>query len=247
MITSAESKGRPPSSSCTGAPVEMVCAGGEVSFVGRLLAQSIELQERIGWYSAMLGKLSSLEVLVTRLRENHIDNYAVTKLSPGRGTRRWVLAWSFRPYRPSEEVARGLGSDPVNKKLLPRVVNAFLRDVPLHQDLGPLISRLREILEALPLISWEWNQRELAGTGRAHQNVWSRSARRQTAREISEGNNSASSSGPPAESKFGFRIFFHTQLSQKRTELYVRWLEGHDSSLFETFQGFLRSQLKEGT
>ncbi|EAQ88458.1 hypothetical protein CHGG_05077 [Chaetomium globosum CBS 148.51] len=87
MVSSAKKKARPPMSACTGAPVEMVCEGGEVAHVGRLLRESLVLRSRIQWYTSMFGKLTSLDALVEQLREHGIDNYAVTEFVQGSGER----------------------------------------------------------------------------------------------------------------------------------------------------------------
>lgn len=42
---------------CTGAAHEMSTPGGEVAFVGALLADSLVLRRRVRWYTAMLGKV----------------------------------------------------------------------------------------------------------------------------------------------------------------------------------------------
>ena len=60
LITSAALKSRPPHSACTGAEIEMVTPGGEVSFVGRIIEESCNLKGRVQWYSIMLGKFSSI-------------------------------------------------------------------------------------------------------------------------------------------------------------------------------------------
>src|SRR5689334_14297734 len=93
MLSSAKDKARPPHSACTGAPVEMVCEGGEVAYVGRMLQESLRLRDQVQWYTAMLGKATSLEVLVEQLRQNSIDNFAATEFIQGNKTRRWGLAW----------------------------------------------------------------------------------------------------------------------------------------------------------
>ena len=46
----------------------------------------------------MLGKMSTLTHIVQLLRENKVDNYAITELAQGQ-TRRWVIAWSFGTTR----------------------------------------------------------------------------------------------------------------------------------------------------
>jgi 23S rRNA (adenine1618-N6)-methyltransferase len=79
----------------------MVTAGGEVAFLRRMMQESVKLGERIRWYSSMVGKLSSIVQLVETLQELGNKNWAITELIQGNKTRRWALAWSWRPYRPT--------------------------------------------------------------------------------------------------------------------------------------------------
>ena len=117
MLGSASSKQRPPYTACTGSESEMVTPGGEVAFISRKIEESLILWDRVQWYTSMLGKFSSLEVVVNLLREKGVDNYAVTEFVQGTKTRRWGIAWSFEDLRPRCEVARGVGS--LQKALLP--------------------------------------------------------------------------------------------------------------------------------
>jgi len=84
---------------CTGADMEMVTSGGEVAFVTRMIKESMQLRNQVQWYTSMLGKLSSISVLVETLMKNNNHNYAVTELVQGK-TKRWALAWSWGERRP---------------------------------------------------------------------------------------------------------------------------------------------------
>lgn len=95
----------------------MVTPGGEVAFVSRMIEESHVLRDRVQWYTSMLGKFSSVAVLVQKLRDKGVDNYAVTEFIQGSKTRRWAVAWSFEDLRPTMSVARGLSS--LQKSLLP--------------------------------------------------------------------------------------------------------------------------------
>jgi 23S rRNA (adenine1618-N6)-methyltransferase len=117
MLTSAAAKQRPAFTACTGSETEMVTRGGEVAFASRMVDESLVLQDRIQWYTSMLGKFSSVATIVQELREKGIENYAVTEFIQGNKTRRWGIAWSFEDMRPMASVARGLHSLP--KSLLP--------------------------------------------------------------------------------------------------------------------------------
>lgn len=95
----------------------MVTPGGEVAFVSRMIEESLVLRDRVQWYTSMLGKFSSIAVLVQKLRNKGIGNYAVTEFVQGSKTRRWAIAWSFEDLRPTMGVARGVSS--LQKLLMP--------------------------------------------------------------------------------------------------------------------------------
>lgn len=86
---------------CTGAEVEMVTRGGEVAFVKQMIDESLQLRERVQWYTSMLGKLSSINVLVETLIKHGIANFAVTEFEQGSKTKRWAVAWSWGDRRPA--------------------------------------------------------------------------------------------------------------------------------------------------
>lgn len=101
MAQLADIKAQQASSVCTGADVEMVTPGGEVAFVTRMIEESLHLRNQIQWYTSMLGKLSSVSVLVEKLIKHDNHNYAVTEFVQGSKTKRWALAWSWGDRRPS--------------------------------------------------------------------------------------------------------------------------------------------------
>lgn len=88
----------------------MVTPGGEVEFVSRMITESLELRDRVQWYTSMLGIFSSVGKLIEKLKENKIDNYAVTEFVQGKKTRRWGIAWSFEDLRPRMCLARNIAT-----------------------------------------------------------------------------------------------------------------------------------------
>ncbi|CAO1600216.1 hypothetical protein XANCAGTX0491_003917 [Xanthoria calcicola] len=118
LLSSASAKSRPPHSACTGSPIEMVTPGGEVAFVTRMINESQHLQERCQWYTSMLGKYSSLGLIVEELKKRGVGNWAVKEFVQGEKTRRWGVGWSWGRRRPREDVARGVSSS-IPKHLLP--------------------------------------------------------------------------------------------------------------------------------
>ncbi|KAG6968119.1 hypothetical protein JG687_00003925 [Phytophthora cactorum] len=83
-----------PDSSCMGSANEMVFPGGEVAFIGNLITESEMLQNRILWFTSMVGKKSSLRKLLALLREKKVKSTRTTEFFQGR-TKRWGIAWTF--------------------------------------------------------------------------------------------------------------------------------------------------------
>ena len=78
----------------------MVTSGGEVSFVSKMIEESYALKERVQWYTSMLGFWSSVGIIVEKLKEKGIENWAVKTFVHGGKTRRWGVAWSWGSMRP---------------------------------------------------------------------------------------------------------------------------------------------------
>jgi 23S rRNA (adenine1618-N6)-methyltransferase len=244
MVLSAMKKARPPMSACTGAPVEMVCDGGEVAHVGRLLRESLVLRSRIQWYTSMLGKVTSLDALVGQLREHGIDNYAVTEFVQGNKTRRWALGWSFGQMRPAEHVARGMKAS-YWKKLLPSSVMAELFVLPADEPVDTVIARIQNVMGELELMSWRWEPEAAKGLGRTTENVWSRAWRRKKLQDAREGDQHearALLSTGPKEYRLGFEV--GVVAGKTETSISLHWREGTDPLIFESLKGFLQGKLK---
>ncbi|KAI1172657.1 hypothetical protein F4777DRAFT_494642 [Nemania sp. FL0916] len=253
MLDLAAQKSRSPHSVCTGAPVEMVCEGGEVQFVDRMIKESLVLKDKVQWYTAMLGKQSSLEALVDVLRKHQIHNYSVTTLVQGSKTRRWVLGWSFLTRRPSLSASRGTSSS-IAKKLLPSVTSIIIHE-PFSLAHTDTIARLRSIIcttmESLDLRSWIWDNDSLRGIGFSERNVWSRAYRRSKAAEGVVPRPEASAL--PSDitlCAFGFSLSIQPadrDGSGDGPATVIRWLQGEDASLFESFAGMMRRCLRKDT
>lgn len=79
----------------------MVTPGGEIAFITRMINESLVLQDKVQWYTTMLGKLGSVVALLEKLEQVGNQNYAVTDLVQGNKTKRWAIAWSWRDLRPA--------------------------------------------------------------------------------------------------------------------------------------------------
>ncbi|KAF3918591.1 hypothetical protein AA313_de0201915 [Arthrobotrys entomopaga] len=221
MMSSAKLKSVPPLSACTGSTTEMVTEGGEVAFVGRIIDESLKLREKVRWYTSMLGKLTSVEKVVDKLKENEISNYVVGEFVQGVGkTKRWAVGWSFGDARAGDHVSRQPTSQTL-KSHLP-FPTTFRIPLPIDSNLSTLLPRVEELLKAscsdFPTDLFEWSSVRFPcfttmygaienlysnGKGETSGNTWSRAARRRRKQlESKDGNVSALSSDP----KFGFAI-----------------------------------------
>ena len=82
---------------CTASDGEWATAGGEESFVGRMIRDSASARLRaspISWFSAQLGRKASIPPLRDELARAGARDVRVLPIQRGR-TRRWVLAWSY--------------------------------------------------------------------------------------------------------------------------------------------------------
>ncbi|PNY27444.1 methyltransferase-like protein [Tolypocladium capitatum] len=237
LLQSARQKSRPPFTACTGSTSEMVTEGGEVGFVNRMLEESLLLGDRVQWYTSMVGFLSSLTHLVSKLREHGISNFAVTEFLQGNKTRRWAIAWSFKPMRPAQDVARGTRAA-MSKNILPAATE-FGMAVPIPKRIGDFVDRLGGAVGALDLISWDWDREALEGTGRAPDKVWARAWRRRKKREARTEDADNPSTGVEPECAFGFKVKILVATDQ--VSVCCRWVEGFDAVMLESFQGFLKA------
>ncbi|KAL2096126.1 hypothetical protein ACEWY4_008274 [Coilia grayii] len=93
-VNSRNARRPPPSSVNTGGETEIMAEGGELEFVKRIIHDSLQLKQRLRWYSCMLGKKCSLTPLKEELRKQGVSKVTHTEFYQGR-TMRWALAWSF--------------------------------------------------------------------------------------------------------------------------------------------------------
>ncbi|RKF84051.1 U6 small nuclear RNA -methyltransferase [Golovinomyces cichoracearum] len=240
MLKSAQVKKRPPFTACTGAEVEMITAGGEVTFVSRIIDESLILKNRIQWYSSMIGKLSSLSILREKLKMAGIDNFALTEFVQGNKTKRWAIAWSFNDIRPTVEVARGVNNVP--KSLLP-----FPSQYRFRIDITSLVEigqRVNAFISQLPL-EWMWHAQSLTGLGFSEKDVWSRAARR---KYVTHGQQRKDHCVDIRNMSFGFEVLVQkSSVDTNFNQVTIRWTKGHDAVIFESFCGMLKSVMDKWT
>jgi 23S rRNA (adenine1618-N6)-methyltransferase len=91
-------------------------------------------------------------------------------------------------------------------------------------------------------MQWRWAENQLSGIGLARENVWSRAARRKKKREQEE---QKASAGEPMEDDANQHVALGVKLSMTKWQVEIRWLQGKDSVLFESFCGMLRRAINQ--
>lgn len=258
-------KAMPASAVCTGANNEMICEGGDVGFVERILNESLELCDRVKWYSAMFCRLTSVQIFVKKLREHNITNFAVTNLTAGQKTKRLAVAWSFSDFRPSNAAAR---SGELVMAILPPPTEWT---IALRDDKASKAAELGEkVNTGLSGYDLKWHWRPTLSTGVAYMpgDVWSRHARRKRKAELMgkaakreqksqktgedaeeskvrsnangrEAKEDSEESSDEEEEPVGLAV----KIICSDNQVAVRWLRGTDFALFESFVGMLKRSL----
>ena len=138
----------------------------------------------------------------------------------------------------TKDVARGTTTLP--KHLLPfPSESSFTVDVSVEK----CSHYLDDTLRALDL-QWQYRPIMATGVGFAKENVWSRAARRkrQQSPTKSADMDLAMNEGEDGGPALGFKI--RLQGLGEGAVVKVRWLQGRDSVLFESFCGMLKRQLQ---
>lgn len=236
----------------------------------------------------MLGKLSSVGILVERLKKAGCANWAVTEfVHPGGKTRRWGVAWSWLGLRPRGGVARGVkgralkGSvsaaaatkdvEPEHDEALeggllpfPAEFEFEIQDPMGVEEVGKRVNAEINGLE----LQWQWKPAGGVGLGVAEKgDCWSRKARRRMEQESrmkvvedEEMRDDDEEEEEDKEPELVFKIQVRrSQISEKGGDegkakakekggvvavaVMVRWLQGHDHVLFESFCGWLKRKL----
>jgi 23S rRNA (adenine1618-N6)-methyltransferase len=251
MASAYELKTLSPSAVCTGSTNEMICEGGDIGFISRILEESLRLREKVRWYSCMLGRLASLQIFVAKLKENGITNYAVTNLKAGRKTRRWAVAWSFGDLRPGNGVARHgevvAAVVPMATEWTVSVGGAGDGDAAADGSVEELGEKVDAVMKELDL-RWQWRASIHTGVAFARENVWSRSARRkrkfqqqQKGEKEGRGKEEVEDESSSSEDEEPVALAVKIVCGPGRVD--IRWLRGTDFTLWESFCGMMKRAL----
>ncbi|KAH7071859.1 hypothetical protein BKA63DRAFT_417755 [Paraphoma chrysanthemicola] len=230
-----EGKSWKPNAVCTGAEVEMICEGGDLGFVTKIVNESLVLKEKVQWYTSMLGKLDSAKSIIVLLKKHGVTNWAVGVIDTGSSTKRWVVAWSFGDLRPKNSIAR-----------LETIANEYLPfptvyNIHLPSTITPAAAKdvINTHLLSLDL-NWNWDEQSSSGTGEASQNVWSRAYRRAYERSKKEHPGMAGDKDTRA-----IELAFRIRVIDLASEVELHWLRGRDQVLWESLCGLIHRHFKK--
>ncbi|KAF1976537.1 hypothetical protein BU23DRAFT_528211 [Bimuria novae-zelandiae CBS 107.79] len=237
-----ETKSWRPNAVCTGAENEMVCKGGDLGFVTRMVEESLALREKVTWYTSLLGKMISAKAIITLLKGKGITNWAVGSIDVGGGTKRWIVAWSFGDYRPCNSIAR---IEKIANEYLP-FPTEYRFALPANVDANAAKHTIDQQAHRLHL-RWNWDAQNATGIGEAAGNVWSRAYRREHERKKKE---AAASGGNDMEMQDDLEdmevaIAFRIKVLHSTREVVIDWLRGSDQVLWESFCGMVHRSFKK--
>ena len=78
-----------------GHAAELWCEGGEVGFVGRMVAESAQHQAQMSWFSALVSREESLSEIYSALKEVRARRVETIDMAQGQKKSR-IVAWHFR-------------------------------------------------------------------------------------------------------------------------------------------------------
>jgi len=247
---STEGKALPPNAACTGAEVEMITPGGEVSFVCQMVQESIRYASRCRWYTSMLGKMSSLVGVTQALTQHSIDNYAVTELVQGQ-TRRWAIAWSLMDIRLPDDINRLAKPNPsIQIHLPPRNTLHYIIHASLHALESQLSAVIDSVSEATSRPYKEVPKGYRCLIVYAPRNTWSRKARRAVKSQSSHSSTLvqelAFTDDPQTDRGLVCSITIHADIVDDQCKMTFQWAKGHDIVLFEGFCNHVSRKVQLG-
>ena len=133
-----------------------------------------------------------------------------------------------------------------HKELLPLALEFPIRTLTKTTEAAS--AEINKLMDSLN-IAWFWKQDLLAGVAFAKENVWSRSVRRRKQRQIEQSSSHShemdvdddDNKVEPEAAALGVKITVTPE------RIIVRWLQGFDYILFESFCGMLKRSLANST
>ena len=239
-----------------GAEHEMMVDKGEVGFISNMIAESVHLKTSVQWFTTLVGIKSSLAKLIPLVLK-HTFNYTVVSVQPGK-TRRWILAWSFFPRRPTallsksdvylETIAQHLGQK--RKRQSENEVVLFQHDRVFQTSC--CVYETQRILENvcklnLNVVSVVWTTVSctvfVSNIWTIVNNAWSRKSRRQRLDVSKTVLLPIQHEATTDVDTFQVQIAIQGKQHQS-TQVRVRWIQGLDRDMFRRCVDHLETSIK---
>jgi len=81
-----------------GQSAELCCAGGEEGFVGRMIAESVQIPTQCLWFSTLISKATSLPSVYRALKNAGVQDSRTSEMAQGQKKSR-IVAWTFLTER----------------------------------------------------------------------------------------------------------------------------------------------------
>jgi len=77
-----------------GQNAELWCAGGELSFIRKIIKESCHYQQQVLWFTSLISKKDNLSAIKQTLKKANVAEVKVIKMAQGHKNSRFI-AWSF--------------------------------------------------------------------------------------------------------------------------------------------------------
>lgn len=231
MDESLNAKAKPPNAVCHGSANEMICIGGEFSFIKRMINESIRMKEKVIWFTTLIGKLSDVEPIVEELQKQNVSHLQVTDFIQGK-TKRWAVVWTFTAFRLPKLENAGKFTLPDNSQ--------HIFELDEEGDVIDFATRLRSDLQQSGFyanLDQDANQTSVHLILFAKEDTWTRKARRLKARG---GTVQAKSTSLPV---VGIRITLQKAEDKHVTQMLLAWIFGRDRQLFDSLSMSIRNRI----
>lgn len=195
---------------------EMVTEGGEYSFVLGMIKESVQQQEkhineRVLWYTSMLGHKDSVVKLIQDLKVFQVPSFVVHEIVTHKNsTKRWILGWSFKNIHFSS-----------NSALSPKV-SFEIQTGKTMKEIDTLLMRLLDFENNIKC-NWRLLENDETGLLKVDKDIWSRAYRRRAKNKRIKTD--------VCDEKKCISIF---KFTLKNKVLLIDWKHGKDAKLFES-------------
>ena len=81
-----------------GQSAELCCPGGEEGFIGRMIAESAQIQNHVLWFTTLVSKARNLPAVYRALKGAGVRNSRTIEMAHGQKKSR-IVAWTFLDER----------------------------------------------------------------------------------------------------------------------------------------------------